>query len=341
MEHTKRRWMMLALAAAGTALAIAGGALIFLRAGDNTQYLTREGLPPYRPAAGQTAIHFLSTGGGDAILLESGGVFALVDAAEDSDNLKNSEELAYNGYELYVLDYVKRVTGGRLDFVLGTHAHSDHIGGFDTLLLDPEITVGRAYLKRYDGAPKNRTELGWDNQEVYDQMVEALAARGVPLIQDLTAEPFMLGDFKITMFNHEFDPSASDENDNSLGLLVEYGGLRAFLGGDMNNRGGDETRLAPAIGAVDLLKSPHHGAQGSSTKAFVTTLQPRTVIITSGPGGGNVNVLRRYKALGGTERILCTGDFGGIVAVFGAQGIAYYAIGEYPSGTGGANVERK
>ncbi|MCL1952999.1 MAG: MBL fold metallo-hydrolase [Oscillospiraceae bacterium] len=329
------------LAAAATLVSAPVTVFLLGRAPTADLYLTREGLAPYQPAPGRTAIHFINTGSGDAILLESNGKFALVDAAEDSDNPKNSPAEAYDGYERYVLDYVKRVAGGRLDFVLGTHAHSDHIGGFDTLLLDPDVTVGRAYLKRYDASHKNSTELGWDNQEVYDQMVAALAARQIPLIQDLPEEPFALGEFKITIFNGEFDPASRDENDNSLGVLAGAGGLRAFLAGDMNNLSGDEARLGPQIGQVDLLKAPHHGLEGSSTAKFVSALRPRTVVITTGPGGGNVNVLRRYHKLAQPGRIMCTGDFGGIVAVFGADGIEYYAIGEYPGGIGGADVTRK
>jgi beta-lactamase superfamily II metal-dependent hydrolase len=332
------------LAAAGTALSVLLSVFFLGRVASASTYLTREGLAPYQPAAGRTAIHFLNTSGGDAILLESGGLFAMIDAAEDSDNLKDDPDLAYDGFELYVLDYVKRVTGGRLDFILGTHAHSDHIGGFDTLLLDPEIAVGRAYLKRYDPAYKKGYEQGWDNQEVYDQMVDALAARGVPLIQSMPEAPFALGGFQITIFNggYDADPSkgSGDENDNSMGVLVEYGGQRAFLAGDINNLGGDETRLAPLVGRVDLLKAPHHGHEGSSTAKFLSALRPRTVVVTTGPGGGNVTVLRRYDKVG-TERILCTGDFGGVAAVFGAGGIDYYAVGEYPSGIGGANLERR
>jgi beta-lactamase superfamily II metal-dependent hydrolase len=108
----------------------------------------------------------------------------------------------------------------------------------------------------------------------------------------------------------------------------------------LNNIGGDETRLAPLIGRVDLIKAPHHGHEGSSTSKFVSALRPRTVIITTGPGGGSVSVLRRYDKAG-AEQILCTGDFGGIVAVFGADGINCYSIGEYPSGIGGVNLERR
>ncbi|MDR2687736.1 MAG: MBL fold metallo-hydrolase, partial [Oscillospiraceae bacterium] len=280
-------------------------------------------------------IHFLGTGGSDAILLESGGHFALVDAAEDSEYPAGKGDIALPGYEAYVLEYVKRVAGdarGRvtLDFVLGTHAHSDHIGGFDTLVLDPDVTVGRAFLKRYDDARMLDYEQAWDNRVVYGQMVAALAARGVPLAQELPAQPFALGNFQVTILNGGYDARLSgDENDESLGVLLERGGRRAFLAGDINNIGGDENRLAGQIGKVDLLKAGHHGHNGSSTLPFAAKLLPDTVVFTNGGSAGtDPSVLFRLIAVGNARRLVSTGDFGGIVAVFGEGGIEYYAIGD-------------
>ncbi|MCL2508467.1 MAG: MBL fold metallo-hydrolase [Oscillospiraceae bacterium] len=285
------------------------------RSGNNIKFLTRDGLEPYRPAAGQTAIHFLNVGSGDAILLESGGHFALIDAATA-------------GRSPYVSDYVKRASGGHLDFVIGTHSHSDHIGGFETVILDPDITIGRAYLKRYDAATLLKRENTKYNQELYDRMVSALAERGASLSQDITEEPFMLGDFRITIFNGEFAADSGSENVRSMGVLAEVSGLRAFLAGDIESAG-LESCLAPRIGKVDLLKAGHHGLEGSSTKEFVSALRPQTVILTTGPGGGNANVLRRFVKAG-AELIACTGDLGGIVAVFSEDGTTKcYSIGEY------------
>jgi len=87
---------------------------------------------------------------------------------------------------------------------------------------------------------------------------------------------------------------------------------------------------------VDLVKSGHHGGEGSNTKVFADTLAPQTVVSTGGAGGGgHYRVQQRYLQAG-AQQLFCTGDFGGIVAVFGESGIAYYSIGESPAGLGGA-----
>ena len=169
-----------------------------------------------------------------------------------------------------------------LDFVLGTHSHSDHIGGFDTVINDDDIEIGRAYLKEYDSSKIRDYEVKkWDNQEVYDQMVQALNAKNVPIISNPDGEPFSLGNFTITLFNTD-DPETDKkvgENDQSFGILIEKDGTRVFLSGDMDNLTGDEERLAPEIGKVDLLKVGHHSYHYSSTAGFIRTLLPNTALL--------------------------------------------------------------
>ena len=292
--------------------------------------------------AGLGRIHFLATGSGDAILLESEGRFALVDAAEDYDNPKGSPAYVYDGYEAYVADYVKRTAGGHLDFVVGTHTHSDHIGGFSTLISDPDITVDRAYLKPYNDEAMAGYERYWDNQIMYDNMVNACKARDVPLIQDsLDGKSFTLGSMKLTLFNGGVDPKVKDENANSLGVLVECGGKRAFLAGDIMNSGGAENRLAGEIGGtLDLLKCAHHGYEGSSAIAFLAKLKPAAVVFTNEQESVHATVRNRFVSISNSA-LMATGAFGGVLAVFGEDGLDYYAIGEFPSGIGGINVERR
>jgi|GEM_PF-335513 len=332
-------WLILPLAILG-ALNLGGLARLVATPFQGGGYFETELAKAETAPAGTNRIHFLSTGSGDAILLESGGHFALVDAAEDSDNPKDNPAYVFDGYELYVADYVKRVAGGHLDFVIGTHAHSDHIGGFDTLILDPAITVDRAYLKVYQNDNKYEYEKTWDNQEVYEQMLDACAARGVELIQDnLNHREVTLGSMTLTIFNG--DANLKDENENTLGMLVECNGKRAFLAGDLMNANGTETRLSKEIGGpLDLLKAAHHGNEGSSTMAFVARLKPASVVFTNKAGAPHATVRNRFAAIS-NSKLMTTGQFGGVMASFEGDTIQYYAIGEFPSGIGGANVERR
>ena len=293
--------------------------------------------PVLEPAPDQIGcadrIHFLKTGTSDAILLESGGRFAMVDAGEDTDNPRGFPGLDLPGYEDKVVEYLKAHAADgngkvNLDFVIGTHAHSDHIGGFDTVILDPDITVGRAYLKTYDSSKIAENEVEeWDNQEVYDQMVGALEARGVPIVFDPGSEPFTLGNFTVTLINTK-DPETDKkvgENDRSFGVLVEKNGTRVFLAGDMDNYSGDETRLAPAIGKVDLLKLGHHSYGGSTSARFLLKLRPDACVVTNNSESADKKTLARVVWICRHKNVYITGGENGVLAVIGDNGdIAYY-----------------
>jgi beta-lactamase superfamily II metal-dependent hydrolase len=294
-------------------------------------------LPALKPVPAETActdrIHFLKTGSSDAILIESDGHFAMVDAGEDTDNPRNFAWLNLEGFEDEVVAYLKAHAADEngkvyLDFVVGTHAHSDHIGGFDTVIGDPDITVGRAYLKTYDSEKISEYEIEqWDNQEVYDQMVAALQAKNVPIISEPDGTPFTLGNFTVTLFNTDDpeNPERVGENDRSLGVLLEKNGTRVFLAGDIDDNTGDETRLAPLIGKVDLLKVGHHSYSGSTTKGFLETLHPEACVITNNKTSVDLNTIARIVNVCRHKNVYITGAENGVLAVIGDNGeIEYY-----------------
>ena len=277
-------------------------------------------------------IHFLNTGCSDAILIESGGKFAMIDSGEDTDNPRGFKNLELEGFEEKVLAYLKEHASGsdgkvHLDFILGTHSHSDHIGGFDTIIADDGIIIDKAFLKVYDSSKIRPAEIEqWDNTEVYEQTVNALNAKNIPIISDMDSTPFKLGNFTLTLFNTE-DPVSDTpvgENDQSYGVLVEKNGTRAFLAGDIDNHTGDENRLAPEIGKVDLLKVGHHSYAMSSTADFIKTLCPSVCVVTNRAESVDMETLSRINSICHPD-ILITGREDGVLAEFYDNGeIKYY-----------------
>lgn len=188
---------------------------------------------------GNAKIYFISLYGySDAILLESNGHFGLVDSGEDWD-YPNSLQYPLRsgvatsiGYDQQVIHYLKDVCGvKKLDFYLATHSHSDHIGTGDEILND--FPVDRLYINRYDDSYISSKDRLWDNQYVYDCIVNKAKEKNVQIITDLDLEEnrayrsFTMGEMKISIMNYERDRDAggniiptADENDNALTVLV-------------------------------------------------------------------------------------------------------------------------
>ncbi|MCM1284856.1 MAG: MBL fold metallo-hydrolase [Acetobacter sp.] len=275
-------------------------------------------------------IYFLNTGSSDAIILHSRGHFAMIDSGEDNDNPRGFSELEYKGYEQEILEFLRKNAADEdgkihLDFVLGTHSHSDHIGGFDTIISDENVFIGKAYLKKYHAENINDHEVDdWDNQEVYDQMVEALNNKSVPIISDISSEPFKFGNFTLTILNTEYEDGSRKvgENDNSLVVLVEKDGKKALLTGDLDNYNHDEVKIGELVGRVDLLKVGHHSYSHSTEKEFLGLVSPKVSVITNSYENADKRTLKRIAKY--TESsIIFSDNEGGIAAVFENDKITY------------------
>lgn len=272
---------------------------------------------------GKDRIHFLNTGYSDCILIESQGKFGLVDCAEDTEYPPSRPTLNLPGFEQEVLAYLKKNAKNEkgkvvLDFVLGTHSHSDHIGGFDTIIKDDDVLVKQAYLRKYDDSKISIYERKrWDNQEVYDQMMGALKEKNVPVQQEVANISFMHGTFKISLFvGPEIKKGKKfGDNVNSIVTLVEKGSLRAVLSGDMNYSNGGEREIGGKIGKIDLLKVGHHGYVGSTSAYWAKTLSPTYAIVTNYNIRMYPDVRFKLKFLA-KAKTLFTANENGIIASF-------------------------
>ena len=248
-------------------------------------------------------IHFInlkSKSGSDAILLESRGHFALIDMGEDYDfpdgsNPRYPDRWGITMDNDQVLEdrlfrHLKQVGVEKLDFILGTHVHSDHIGSADEVL--KHYPVDKFYLKRYSDERITTQWRLWDNLYNYDNAVKTALERGVNLIQDISDNDshFTMGDMDIQLYNYknEYDSEGKlkkvfDDNSNSIVAVVTVAGKRIYLGGDLDNAEGAEDKLGPVIGKVDMMKWNHHyDATISNTVNFINNLSPSIVVQTSG-----------------------------------------------------------
>lgn len=345
-------------------------------------------VPAFAQANGSDRIHILTHTYSDCIIIESNGLFGIVDSGEDNDYPDGSDDryplrlgiTIGQGHEDEVIAYLYSlgVTQDNLEFYIGTHPHSDHIGSADEIIR--EFHPKRVYTPAYDDSLIGPSNLLWDNQYVYDNLIAAAEELAIPVIlnldpsaplipleyssdinqytssdtidtlnnssddpllppssQDSTENEvrldghvgnpnFQLGNFTIEIVNYGTDyqsTSANTGNNFSWGVVAEAHGRRAFLGGDIDDTDGDETRLAATLGHVDLMKLNHHGGAKSNTAPLIRALNPTCSFQT-----GRQNRLwgETYTALTRTGTRMFASD------VMARQGLTAFVADFNPSG---------
>ena len=297
---------------------------------------------------GPTRIHILTTtGSADAILLESRGVFAMIDGAEgvgapDGKDprypLREGVVPGWVGDTDWVLGYMSNhgVTSSNLAFYLGTHAHSDHIDNADEIIrkFHPKVILSPEYS---DAWITDKSRL-WDNQWVYDNMMAAArwaqSAYGASIVQNIKDDNthITLGDMDVQII-----PTDPAENYKKTGVrdanLIAYTakvsafGHSAYLAADLEAGGGYEDRIAPIVGHVDMLKAGHHGLPSSNSSAFMKALSP-SMIVQTGPEWYTPDNLTESVIHGDSSWVpmmdlWSSGHIPSLIATFGPSGISY------------------
>ena len=250
-----------------------------------------------------TRIHYLALKGStDAILLEDNGRFGMVDSGEDWD-YPQGDDLKYpyrtgivtdQGFEQQVIYYMKSVgvTASNLDFYIGTHAHSDHIGSGDEIV--NYFKPKKLYLKKYSDSNLLSDGTKWDNLYIYNGLLTAARNNKVTVVQNLTeGMQIKLGSqMKLNLYNTEVQKKVSDENANSLVVKVSAYGRTTTLTADMIPKTARSLFSKGSLGATNVLKLPHHGYVQNNPEDILRKFSPDTAVIT-GPVS-NMSSSTRY-----------------------------------------------
>lgn len=197
-------------------------------------------------ASDETKIHFIALDSySDAILLESNGKYGMIDSGEDWD-FPTGEDFRYparegitrwTGYEQQVIHYLEEVGVEELELYIATHAHSDHIGSGDEIL--EYFPTKYLYVSEYRDEWISFTDHLWDNQYVYDQLIEVANRNGTEIITHLDQpenadrRTFQLGDMQLKIMNYEREESGNiipvgDDSWNALVVLLQAKGKTYF-----------------------------------------------------------------------------------------------------------------
>jgi competence protein ComEC len=198
----------------------------------------------------------LDIGQGDAILISSpAGATVLIDGGPD-DELAAQQLVSYG---------VKR-----LDAVVATHPHADHIAGMPQVLA--RFPVGVFFEP---GCP--------DDTELQAALHEEIDAEGIPVRAPHAGDVITVGDltFKVLSPDRCWDGSDSDPNNDSIVLLLDDGRDSMLFTGDAEREAQQVLLDEGVLGDVDVLKMPHHGGDTSLRELF-PAVSPDVIAVSVG-----------------------------------------------------------
>lgn len=201
------------------------------------------------------SIHFIDVGQADAALIECDSHYMLIDGG-------NKEDASV------IYSVLKQAEVPKLDIVVATHAHEDHVGGLAGALNYTTADIVLSPVTEYDSKAFN------DFKKYADLNGNGIV---VPHIDDV----YSLGSSEVKILGVN---GAEDTNNTSIVLKVIYGETSFLFTGDAE-REAEQVILNnnPDLSST-LLKVGHHGSDTSTTYPFLREIMPKYAIISVGAG---------------------------------------------------------
>lgn len=220
---------------------------------------------------GQMKVHYINVGQADSTLVQIDGKNILIDAG-------NNDNLAYN--------YLKSQGISKLDYVIATHPHADHIGGMATIINNFDID------KFY--APKSTT-----TTQTFVNMINALNSKNLKITVPTPGENLVIGNATLT-FLAPNSLSYEDLNNYSIVTKIKYGNTSFIFEGDAEDISENEILAKQLDISANVIKIGHHGSSSSTTKAYLDKVNPQYAVISVGAnndyGHPNKDILNRLTA---------------------------------------------
>ena len=243
-------------------------------------------------------ILFFDVGQADSELIFYNGKTILIDSGNTNDG-----ENIVNG--------IKSLGISKLDYVIGTHVHEDHIGGMSYIV--DEIEIGNFYL------PYNTKT----TSSYYKRLLNSLTEKNIGIEEATVGDKIQIDDLICEIMSVD-NEEPEDANDASIVTQITYGELKYLFMGDATSRNENSREWED----VDILKVGHHGSNTSSTERFLKQTLAEIAIIPVGKensyGLPKQEILNRLNNLGskiyrtdidGTIQILSDGKTNEVIKI--------------------------
>ena len=217
-------------------------------------------------------IYFIDVGQADCSLIINDNKTMLIDAGNNEDGK-------------LIVNFIKSLGISKIDYLVGTHAHEDHIGGLDNII--KSFDIGTVYFP-YTSEKTTTTK-------TFEDVVDGLVAKGLSITSSKIGDKFSLGEANCEiMYIDNSEPE--DTNDQSICIRVTFGEQSYLFMGDASSKV-EKTRSWPK---TSVLKVGHHGSSQSTSKEFLKQVEPEIAIISVGKdnsyGHPHETLLKRLKS---------------------------------------------
>lgn len=210
-------------------------------------------------AAPELSVHFLDVGQAKAILIQTPEKNVLIDAGENNQGRQ-------------VLRYLRAQGVQKLDIAIGTHPHSDHVGGLDTVI--SEMQVEAVIL------PELPEELVPTTQ-TYTDLLLAIRDKGLFITPAAPGDSYDLGGgVSLTILAPLTD--YADLNNMSVVSRLDFGTVSFLFTGDASAQSELSLLESGQNLRADVLDVGHHGSDTATTREFLQKVNPRIAVISCG-----------------------------------------------------------
>lgn len=244
---------------------------------------------------GQMKVHYINVGQADSTLVQIDGKNILIDAGEN--------DTTYN--------YLKQQGITKLDYVIATHPHADHIGGMATVINN--FNIDKFY------APKATT-----TTQIFVNMINALNSKNLKITVPTPGENLVIGNATLT-FLAPNSTTYEDLNNYSIVTKIKYGNTSFIFEGDAEDISENEILAKQLDISVNVIKIGHHGSNSSTTDAYLNKVNPQYAVISVGAGNdyGHPNKTTLDKLNAKNIKTFRTDLSGTIVATSNGQTITF------------------